>query len=99
MAISVHLILASKLCSLCTSQFIPWNKSEVKPVPSLMSNLQNGVRSKTTYTGQNSILIDQMDIVSDSEKFLIGSLKGTTFNGAVRYFKHGLLDCQCGINV
>ena len=33
----------------------------------------------------NSILIDQMDIASDSEKFLIGSSKRTTFNGTVRY--------------
>ena len=46
-----------------------------------------------------SIMIDQMDIASDSEKFLVGSSKRTMFNGAQRYFASGLLDCQCGINV
>ena len=47
----------------------------------------------------NSILIDQMDIASDSDKSLIGSSKRKTLNGAVRYFACGFLDCQCGVNV
>ena len=58
----------------------------------------SGVKQHTLEK-MNNILIDQMDIVSDSEKFLIRSSKRTMFNGTVRYFAHGLLDCQCGINV
>ena len=47
----------------------------------------------------NSILMHQIDIASDSEKFLNRSSERTMFNGPVRYFAHGLPECQCGINV
>ena len=47
----------------------------------------------------NSILIEQMDIASELERFLIESSKRLAFNVTVRYFANGLLDYQCGINV
>ena len=40
-------------------------------------------------------MVKQMDITSDLERFLIESSKRPAFNGTVRYFASGLLDCQC----
>ena len=40
-----------------------------------------------------SILVSQIDITSDLERFLIKSSKRPAFNGMVRYFASGLLDC------
>ena len=49
----------------------------------LIYKMESGV---TQYTQDkiNTTLNDQMDIASDSEKFLIGSLKRTMLNGTVR---------------
>ena len=40
-----------------------------------------------------SILVKQMDITSDLERFLIESPKRPAFNDTVRYLASGLLDC------
>ena len=94
------LILASWLCSLCISQFIHWNKPDIKLDINLMLiyKMVSGVK-KHTLDKIYSILVKQMDIKSDLERLLFELSKRPAFSCTVRYFVNGLLDCQCGNNI